>query len=139
MRGQKSRFQLFGDTMNTASRIESTGRKGRIHVSQACADQLIAKGRSSWLVPREDVVTAKGKGAMQTYWVTPRETASSVAVSSVAAPNHMAQAQNYKSALDEGDGDIFETASSSSSSSGRQVMVDQTGDVTDVTGARFDN
>ena len=33
IRGQNARFQLFGDTMNTAARIESNGLSGRIHFS----------------------------------------------------------------------------------------------------------
>jgi len=72
LRGQKSRFQLFGDTMNTASRMESNGEKGRIQVSQATADLLIASGKSKWLTPREGKIVAKGKGEMQTYWVESR-------------------------------------------------------------------
>lgn len=70
LRGERSRFQLFGDTMNTASRMESNGESGRIHVSQETADLLIAAGKSSWLDPREDKIKAKGKGEMQTYWVS---------------------------------------------------------------------
>ncbi|CAB9501058.1 Receptor-type guanylate cyclase gcy [Seminavis robusta] len=69
LRGEKARFQLFGDTVNTASRMESNGQKGRIHVSQSTADSLVAAGRSHWLTKREDLVEAKGKGSMQTYWV----------------------------------------------------------------------
>ncbi|CAB9503573.1 Receptor-type guanylate cyclase gcy [Seminavis robusta] len=69
LRGQKSRFQLFGDTVNTASRIETTGQKGRIHASQTTADELIAFGKRSWLIARSDKVVAKGKGEMQTYWI----------------------------------------------------------------------
>jgi class 3 adenylate cyclase len=72
LRGQKSRFQLFGDTMNTASRMESNGMPHRMHVSQETADELMAKGKSGWVTPREDKIVAKGKGELQTYWVTIR-------------------------------------------------------------------
>ena len=45
MRGERARFQLFGDTMNTAARMEQTGMKNRIQVSQSTADCLIAGGK----------------------------------------------------------------------------------------------
>jgi class 3 adenylate cyclase len=69
LRGERSRFQLFGDTMNTAARMESTGLKDKIQISQETADLLIASGKNHWVKPRADIVEAKGKGKMQTYWV----------------------------------------------------------------------
>ncbi|CAB9523055.1 Receptor-type guanylate cyclase gcy [Seminavis robusta] len=69
LRGDKGRFQLFGDTVNTASRMESNGVGGKIHVSQATADALIAAGKKSWLTPREDQIEAKGLGKLQTWFV----------------------------------------------------------------------
>ena len=30
LRGRNARFQLFGDTMNTTARIETTGKKNKI-------------------------------------------------------------------------------------------------------------
>lgn len=61
--------QLFGDTINTAARMESNGVKNRIQVSQATANELIKHGKENWLVPREGKVAAKGKGDMQTYFI----------------------------------------------------------------------
>lgn len=69
LRGSKGRFQIFGDTVNTAARMESTGKPGRIQISQETADQLAIKGKRSWLVPREEAVVAKGKGELSTFWL----------------------------------------------------------------------
>jgi class 3 adenylate cyclase len=70
LRGDKSRFQLFGDTVNTAARVESTGQKDKIHMSQETATLLIEGGKGHWVVPRHDVVIAKGKGEMTTFWLS---------------------------------------------------------------------
>jgi hypothetical protein len=51
--------------------METTGRMGKIHVSQETADALIHAGKTSWLVTREETIVAKGKGSMQTYYVNP--------------------------------------------------------------------
>jgi class 3 adenylate cyclase len=71
--GEKARFQLFGDTINTAARMENTGQKNKIHSSQATATLLVKAGKDYWFVVREKHVTAKGKGEMQTYWVNTRK------------------------------------------------------------------
>ena len=52
--------------------MESTGLSNRIQVSQKTADLLVAAGKERYLMPRSDTVLAKGKGAMQTYWILPR-------------------------------------------------------------------
>ncbi|KAL7576129.1 hypothetical protein ACA910_004791 [Epithemia clementina (nom. ined.)] len=55
--------------MNTTARIESAGRSGRIHISQETADLLVRSGKQHWLVKRKEVIQAKGKPDMQTYWI----------------------------------------------------------------------
>eukprot|EP00980_Cylindrotheca_fusiformis_P003231 scaffold735_cov116-Cylindrotheca_fusiformis.AAC.1 len=69
LRGQRSRFQLFGDTMNTAARMESSGEPSRIQISQVTADLLTDAGLARWIIPRSSKMFVKGKGEMQTYWV----------------------------------------------------------------------
>lgn len=65
LRGEKSRFQLFGETMNTARRMESTGDAGKIHVSEETARLLKAGGKGYWLTKRQGTIAVKGKGEMQ--------------------------------------------------------------------------
>ncbi|PNH08005.1 Soluble guanylate cyclase 88E [Tetrabaena socialis] len=58
------RFCLFGDTMNVASRMESTGEAGAIHISQATRDLV---PQEAW-EPRGGM-EVKGKGLMETYFL----------------------------------------------------------------------
>ena len=77
LRGEKARFQLFGDTMNTASRMESTSIKNMIQVTEDTATLLKKSGKGHTLIAREGLVKAKGKGYMQTYWLRPKSSHSS--------------------------------------------------------------
>jgi len=69
LRGEKSRFQLFGDTMNTASRMESTGVSNRIQLSSSTADLLTSNGKEHWIIKRQKKVRVKGKGELTTYFL----------------------------------------------------------------------
>lgn len=63
--------------MNTASRMESTGIKNRVQLSPTTADEIVQRGYKSFIVEaREDLVEAKGKGTIQTYWLLPNAAAS---------------------------------------------------------------
>ena len=57
------------DTMNTAARMESTGKPGQVQLSQETANLLVAAGKENWIRSRDDRVEAKGKGILQTYWL----------------------------------------------------------------------
>jgi class 3 adenylate cyclase len=70
--GEKTRFQLFGDTVNTASRMESTGQGNRIQISESTALLLFDGGKEDWIQLRSDPVNVKGKGVVKTYWAIHR-------------------------------------------------------------------
>jgi class 3 adenylate cyclase/HAMP domain-containing protein len=64
-------YDLWGDTVNTASRMESHGVPGRVHVTEATAALL---GDEFELEPR-GAIEIKGKGPMTTYLLVGRRPA----------------------------------------------------------------
>jgi class 3 adenylate cyclase len=62
---RKFSYDLWGDTVNTASRMESHGLPGAIQISAAC-EQLL---RGHYAVSERGVIAVKGKGEMLAYWL----------------------------------------------------------------------
>ena len=58
-------FDLWGDTVNTASRMESHGEKGRIQVTERMQRRLSA----DFAFEERGEIEVKGKGPMRTYFL----------------------------------------------------------------------
>ena len=62
-------YDLWGDTVNTASRMESHGIEGSIQLTQATRELV----RDKYELQERGVIEVKGKGLMTTYFLTGRK------------------------------------------------------------------
>ncbi|XP_045472864.1 adenylyl cyclase 78C-like isoform X1 [Harmonia axyridis] len=67
---RKPVFDIWGNTVNEASRMDSTGLVGHIQVPKHTAQILAVRGYD---VRRRGVIEVKGKGFMETYFVNGRQ------------------------------------------------------------------
>jgi PAS domain S-box-containing protein len=61
----KFTYDLWGDTVNVAARMEATGFAGRIQVTDVTYELL----KDKYLLEKRGVIQVKGKGNMMTYWL----------------------------------------------------------------------
>jgi adenylate cyclase len=64
---KKFAYDIWGDTVNTASRMESSGEVGRVNISQNT--YTLIKDNPLFIFESRGLISAKGKGQMEMYFV----------------------------------------------------------------------
>lgn len=62
-------YDVWGDTVNTASRMESTGEPGRIQIAPTTRDLLADR----FDLEERGTIEVRGKGPMQTWFLIGRK------------------------------------------------------------------
>jgi len=65
----KFTYDLWGDAVNIASRMESQGQAGKIQISQSTYEAL----KAHYHCLKRGQIKIKGKGKMNTYWLGDRQ------------------------------------------------------------------
>jgi adenylate cyclase len=75
-------YDLWGDTVNVASRMESTGKAGQVQITEATYEQLQAyqqlnpQAKGLFNLKKRGIISVKGRGKMKTYWLMPHSNSS---------------------------------------------------------------
>jgi class 3 adenylate cyclase len=64
---KKFQYDIWGDTVNTASRMESSGEVGKVNISEITYE--LVKDDPAFTFTARGLVSAKGKGEMEMYFV----------------------------------------------------------------------
>ena len=65
---KKFQYDIWGDTVNTAARMESSGEVGKVNISQATYKLL--KDDNDFAFESRGKIEAKGKGEMEMWFVS---------------------------------------------------------------------
>lgn len=65
---KKFQYDLWGDTVNTASRMESNGEVGKVNISQQTYEFL--RSDPEFVFEKRGEIMVKGKGALEMYFVS---------------------------------------------------------------------
>lgn len=65
-------YDLWGDAVNVASRMESSGKPGQIQVTETTYEYL----QENYILEERGLIKVKGKGEMKTYWLKGRKVGS---------------------------------------------------------------
>ena len=68
---KKFQYDLWGDTVNTASRMESSGEVGKVNISQQTYEFL--RSDPEFVFEKRGEIMVKGKGALEMYFVSLKE------------------------------------------------------------------
>ena len=65
---KKFQYDIWGDTVNTASRLESNGEVGKVNISQYTYELI--KDDSNFAFEKRGKIQVKGKGELEMYFVS---------------------------------------------------------------------